>query len=175
VFQAQNSCCHLRIKSGLFLRGLWFKTGLSESVVSLSKSRRYANVGKWKGDPNSHKIGEETCTIPISLYSRPLKNPAIFTILKKTMDFFEVTGGRALSFPPWIRCWKDQPGSLGTEKKPIVFRSRGVMQRSLFMSYFPDPGAEIQVRDYRVKWEYDLFFSTFWSRIMHGVALIDRI
>jgi len=29
---------------------------------------------------------------------RPLKNPAIFTILKKTMDFFEVTGGRVLSF-----------------------------------------------------------------------------
>ncbi|MGM0384289.1 MAG: hypothetical protein ACQEQO_12480, partial [Thermodesulfobacteriota bacterium] len=24
---------------------------------------------------------------------RPLKNPAIFTLLKKTMDFFEVTGG----------------------------------------------------------------------------------
>jgi hypothetical protein len=59
-------------------------------------------------------------------YLRPLKNPAIFTILKKTMDFFEVTGGRVLSFrnvsvgepagpdlsgqcgggktPPWIRC-----------------------------------------------------------------------
>jgi len=66
---------------------------------------------------------------------RPLKNPAIFTTLKKTMDFFEVTGGRVLSFrnvsvgepagpdlsgqcgggktPPWIHCWKDQPGSLG--------------------------------------------------------------
>jgi hypothetical protein len=59
-------------------------------------------------------------------FSRPLKNPVIFTILKKTMDFFEVTGGRVLSFrnvsvgepagpdlsgqcgggktPPWIRC-----------------------------------------------------------------------
>jgi hypothetical protein len=58
--------------------------------------------------------------------TRPLKNPVIFTILKKTMDFFEVTGGRVLSFcnvsvgetagtdlsgqcgggktPPWIRC-----------------------------------------------------------------------
>jgi len=31
--------------------------------------------------------------------TRPLKNPVIFTILKKTMDFFEVTGGA-----PWIRC-----------------------------------------------------------------------
>jgi hypothetical protein len=29
---------------------------------------------------------------------RPLKNPAIFTIPKKTMDFFEVNGGRVLSF-----------------------------------------------------------------------------
>ncbi|MFO8165921.1 MAG: hypothetical protein R6T98_15475, partial [Desulfatiglandales bacterium] len=27
-----------------------------------------------------------------------MKNPAIFTILKKTMDFFKVTGGRVLSF-----------------------------------------------------------------------------
>ncbi|MFO8165909.1 MAG: hypothetical protein R6T98_15415 [Desulfatiglandales bacterium] len=27
-----------------------------------------------------------------------MKNPAIFTIPKKTMDFFEVTGGRVLSF-----------------------------------------------------------------------------
>jgi hypothetical protein len=57
---------------------------------------------------------------------RPLKNLAIFTILKKTMDFFEVTGGKVLSFrnvsvgepsgpdlsgnadraklPPWIPC-----------------------------------------------------------------------
>jgi len=40
------------------------------------------------------------------------------------MDFFEVTGGRVLSFR------NVQPGSLGTEKKPIVFRSRGVIQRS---------------------------------------------
>jgi hypothetical protein len=35
---------------------------------------------------------------------RPLKNPAIFTILKKTMDFFEVTDGRVLKRPtrePW--------------------------------------------------------------------------
>jgi hypothetical protein len=29
---------------------------------------------------------------------RPLKNLVIFTILKKTMDIFEVTGGRVLSF-----------------------------------------------------------------------------
>ncbi|MFO8163948.1 MAG: hypothetical protein R6T98_05385, partial [Desulfatiglandales bacterium] len=29
-----------------------------------------------------------------------LKNPAIFTILKKTMDFFEVTGGLRLVEPP---------------------------------------------------------------------------
>jgi len=29
---------------------------------------------------------------------RPLKNLVIFTIPKKTMDFFEVTGGRVLSF-----------------------------------------------------------------------------
>jgi hypothetical protein len=57
---------------------------------------------------------------------RALKNLVIFTLLKKTMDFFEVTGGRVLSFrnvsmgepagpdlsgqcgggktPPWIRC-----------------------------------------------------------------------
>jgi len=35
----------------------------------------------------------------LSFYaSRPLKNPAMFTIPKKTMDFFEVTGGRVLSF-----------------------------------------------------------------------------
>ncbi|MGM0384083.1 MAG: hypothetical protein ACQEQO_11390 [Thermodesulfobacteriota bacterium] len=31
---------------------------------------------------------------------RPLKNPAIFTIPKKTMDFFEVTGGFRLVEPP---------------------------------------------------------------------------
>ncbi|MFO8165749.1 MAG: hypothetical protein R6T98_14615 [Desulfatiglandales bacterium] len=31
---------------------------------------------------------------------RPLKNLAIFTILKKTMDFFEVTGGLRLVEPP---------------------------------------------------------------------------
>ncbi len=31
---------------------------------------------------------------------RPLKNPAIFTIPKKTMDFFEVTGGLRLVEPP---------------------------------------------------------------------------
>jgi hypothetical protein len=33
-----------------------------------------------------------------------LKNPVIFTIPKKTMDFFEVTGGRVLKRPtrePW--------------------------------------------------------------------------
>jgi len=62
------------------------------------------------------------------LSARPLKNPAIFTILKKTMDFFEVTGGRVLSF-------RNVPGSLGTEKKPIVFRSRGVIQRFLCVQY----------------------------------------
>jgi hypothetical protein len=35
---------------------------------------------------------------------RPLKNLAIFTIPKKTIDFFEVTGGRVLKRParePW--------------------------------------------------------------------------
>jgi hypothetical protein len=64
--------------------------------------------------------------IKLIVSSRPLKNPVIFTITKKTMDFFEVTGGRVLSFrnvsvgepagpdlsgqcgggktPPWIRC-----------------------------------------------------------------------
>jgi len=63
---------------------------------------------------------------------RPLKNPAIFTIPKKTMDFFEVTGGRVLKRPareprpPARRAYAPE----GTEKKPIVFRSRGVMQRS---------------------------------------------
>jgi len=30
---------------------------------------------------------------------RRLKNRAIFTVLKKTMDFFEVTGGRVLKRP----------------------------------------------------------------------------
>ncbi|MFO8164935.1 MAG: hypothetical protein R6T98_10445 [Desulfatiglandales bacterium] len=34
------------------------------------------------------------------LLLRPLKNPAIFTIPKKTMDFFEVTGGLRLVEPP---------------------------------------------------------------------------
>ncbi|MGM0382607.1 MAG: hypothetical protein ACQEQO_03815 [Thermodesulfobacteriota bacterium] len=33
------------------------------------------------------------------LSARPLKNLAIFIILKKTMDFFEVTGGRVLKRP----------------------------------------------------------------------------
>jgi len=37
--------------------------------------------------------------------------------------------------PLWIRCWKDQPGSLGTEKKPIVFRSIGVMQSVMCLQY----------------------------------------
>jgi hypothetical protein len=35
---------------------------------------------------------------------RPLKNVVIFTIPKKTMDFFEVTGGGMLKRPtrePW--------------------------------------------------------------------------
>jgi hypothetical protein len=34
----------------------------------------------------------------VLINARPLKNLAIFTIPKKTMDFFEVTGGRVLSF-----------------------------------------------------------------------------
>jgi len=59
-----------------------------------------------------------------------LKNLAIFILLKETMDSFEVTGGFRLLEPPARRegCWKDEPGILGTEKKIIVFRSRGVMQ-----------------------------------------------
>jgi hypothetical protein len=63
---------------------------------------------------------------------RPLKNLAIFTILKKTMDFFEVTDGFRLVEKG---AEKTNPGALtsgpkGNEKKPIVFRSIGVMQRS---------------------------------------------
>jgi len=55
----------------------------------------------------------------LSFYaSRPLKNPAMFTIPKKTMDFFEVTGGRVLSF---------RNVSVGEPAGP------GVMQRSRFM------------------------------------------
>ncbi|MGM0383605.1 MAG: hypothetical protein ACQEQO_08975 [Thermodesulfobacteriota bacterium] len=48
------------------------------------------------------------------------------------MDFFEVTGGRVLKRPtreprpPARRAYAPE----GTEKKPIVFRSIGVMQRS---------------------------------------------
>jgi len=82
----------------------------------------------------------------------PEQTHIVFTSWIHSPTSFEVTGGRVLSFrnvsvgepagpdlsgqcgggktPPWIRCWKDQPGSLGTEKKAIVFRSRGVMQRS---------------------------------------------
>ncbi|MFO8165572.1 MAG: hypothetical protein R6T98_13705 [Desulfatiglandales bacterium] len=113
-----------------------------------------------------------------------MKNPAIFTIPKKTMDFFEVTGGLRLVEPPARRegcClfvtyhWGNPQAPIyrgnaeglrlgepparrgqnspmdtllkrptreprpparrayapeGTEKKPIVFRSIGVMQRS---------------------------------------------
>ncbi|MGM0382093.1 MAG: hypothetical protein ACQEQO_01160 [Thermodesulfobacteriota bacterium] len=41
------------------------------------------------------------CTINLSNDNRkPLKNRAIFTIPKKTMDFFEVTGGFRLGEPP---------------------------------------------------------------------------
>jgi hypothetical protein len=69
---------------------------------------------------------------------RPLKNLTFPATLIKRVDFYEVTGVRALSFhnllvgetagpelvegkcgggktPPQIRCRKDQPGSLGTE------------------------------------------------------------
>jgi hypothetical protein len=38
-----------------------------------------------------------SCLFPYLV--RPLKNPAIFTIPKKTMDFFDVTGGRVLKRP----------------------------------------------------------------------------
>ncbi|MFO8165978.1 MAG: hypothetical protein R6T98_15775 [Desulfatiglandales bacterium] len=87
-----------------------------------------------------------------------MKNPAIFTIPKKTMDFFEVTGGFRLGEPPARRGqnspmdtllkrptrepWPParlRPGGDSapegrayaperTEKKPIVFRSIGAMQ-----------------------------------------------
>ncbi|MFO8164454.1 MAG: hypothetical protein R6T98_07965 [Desulfatiglandales bacterium] len=78
-----------------------------------------------------------------------MKNPAIFTIPKKTMDFFEVTGGFRLGEPPARRGQNSPMDTLlkrpireprpparrayapeGTEKKSIVFRSRGVMQMS---------------------------------------------
>jgi hypothetical protein len=39
-----------------------------------------------------------------------LKNPAIFTILKKTMGFFEVTGGRVAE--------KTNPGASELKKSP---------------------------------------------------------
>jgi len=80
---------------------------------------------------------------------RPFKNPAISIILKKTMDFFEVTGGRVLSFrnvsvgepagpdlsdSPMDTLLKRPAREPGTEKKPIVFRSRGVLQRSPIVS-----------------------------------------
>jgi len=45
-----------------------------------------------------HDLYEFYAIIPIIIRKRPLKNPSIFTILKKMMDFFEVTGGRVLSF-----------------------------------------------------------------------------
>ncbi|MFO8164440.1 MAG: hypothetical protein R6T98_07895 [Desulfatiglandales bacterium] len=43
-----------------------------------------------------------------------MKNPAIFTIPKKTMDFFEVTGGFRLGEPrpPARRELKKSPSSL---------------------------------------------------------------
>jgi len=62
-----------------------------------------------------------------------LKNPAIFTIPKKTMDFFEVTGGRVLSFrnvsvgepnaegaklPHGYVAEKTSPGALELKKSP---------------------------------------------------------
>jgi len=75
---------------------------------------------------------------------RPLKNLTFPATLRKRVDFYEVTGVRALSFrnllvgetagpnvlgqcgggktPPQISCRKDQPGSLGTEEKPILFK-----------------------------------------------------
>ncbi|MGM0382031.1 MAG: hypothetical protein ACQEQO_00840 [Thermodesulfobacteriota bacterium] len=55
------------------------------------------------------------------------------------MDFFEVTGGRVLKRPtreprpPARRAYAPE----GTEKKPIVFRSIGVMQRSRYVSAVP--------------------------------------
>ncbi|MFO8162998.1 MAG: hypothetical protein R6T98_00510 [Desulfatiglandales bacterium] len=61
-----------------------------------------------------------------------MKNLAIFTIPKKMMDFFELTDGRVLKRPareprpPARRAYAPE----GTAKKPIVFRSRGVIQRS---------------------------------------------
>ncbi|MFO8163196.1 MAG: hypothetical protein R6T98_01525 [Desulfatiglandales bacterium] len=76
-----------------------------------------------------------------------MKNPAIFTIPKKTMDFFEVTGGLRLGEPPARReglqkkpAREPRPPARrayapeGTEKKPIVFRSIGVMQSVLYCS-----------------------------------------
>jgi len=57
---------------------------------------------------------------------------AIYTIPRKTMDFFEVTGGRVLKRPtqePWPPARRAYAPE-GTEKKPIVFRSKGFMQSS---------------------------------------------
>jgi len=76
--------------------------------------------------------------------ARALLNLTIFVSPMKRVDFSEVTGVRALSFrnllvgetagpnmlgqcgggktPPQISCRKDQPGSLGTEEKPILFK-----------------------------------------------------
>jgi len=45
------------------------------------------------------KIQGSGLTFCICYPMRPLKNLAIFIILKKTMDFFEVTGGRVLKRP----------------------------------------------------------------------------
>jgi hypothetical protein len=43
---------------------------------------------------------------------RPLKNLAIFTTPKKTMDFLEVTGGFRIGEPPAQRELKKSPSSL---------------------------------------------------------------
>jgi hypothetical protein len=56
---------------------------------------------------------------------RPLKNPAIFTIPKKTTDFFEVTGGRVLKRPT--------QGDLELKKSLSSLDQRGVLQRSHFV------------------------------------------
>jgi len=71
---------------------------------------------------------------------RPLKNLVIFTILKKTMDFFEVTGGRVPSFrnvsvegaklPHGYVAEKTSPGAPELKKSPSSFDKRGVLQRS---------------------------------------------
>jgi hypothetical protein len=67
---------------------------------------------------------------PILLKVRPLKNLAIFTILKKTMDFSEVTGAPRSRFQPvglpGRRVKEHAPHRRELKKSPASLRKYGL-------------------------------------------------